>query len=343
MEAPKDTARRGPIFYAGRHVESGASPPDGAPVLGDWDVLPARLAAEVEGATALVVADLFSFPFEALTASLKDVPLVLIPPPGHDEEFLSAVFGEAAFARLGLFDRVATPDSGLWKALARRYGLSERQRIVTKNAGPAAMGEVAAVLAGSGEAASGKAAYRAQRTVLGPRFVAARGARAADVPFDVLEVGSGEGLWAASFDPANTRFFGLEWDGEAVDEARVAFPYASFQHLGPDETFPHDDESFDLVFTVGVTSSLPVPAKRDVISEMWRVARPGGRLVFLEDFVATKHDAPVVSVQAFVVLLVEATGGQAVMEYVESLRYPGEDFVRGGVLDVTRLGVPKRW
>ena len=80
-----------------------------------------------------------------------------------------------AFARLGLFDRVATPDPALWEALARRYGLSGRQRIVTKNAGPAAMEELVTTLAGRGEedGTSAKAAYRARRTVLEPRFVAA--------------------------------------------------------------------------------------------------------------------------------------------------------------------------
>jgi hypothetical protein len=42
-------------------------------------------------------------------------------------------------------------------------------------------------------------------------------------------------------------------------------------------------------------------------------------------------------------LLLVATGWQVVMEHVESLRYPGEALTRGGVVAVSRLGVPKRW
>jgi hypothetical protein len=83
---------------------------------------------------------------------------------------------------------------------------------------------------------------------------------------------------------------------------------------------------------------------------MWRVARPGGRLLFLEDFVTTRgpgetdpHPAHGLSVLGFVELLLVATGWQVVMEHVESLRYPGEVLTRGGVVAVSRLGVPKRW
>jgi hypothetical protein len=32
-----------------------------------------------------------------------------------------------------------------------------------------------------------------------------------------------------------------------------------------------------------------------------------------------------------------------VLEHVESLRYPHDDWVRGGIIAVSKLGVPKKW
>ena len=91
----------------------------------------------------------------------------------------------------------------------------------------------------------------------------------------------------------------------------------------------------------------PTPAKKTLLSEMWRVARPGGWLLFLEDFVFGKwsENSTVypMSVLEFVELLLEATSWQVVMEHVESLRYPHDDMTRGGIIAVSKLGVPKRW
>jgi hypothetical protein len=82
-----------------------------------------------------------------------------------------------------------------------------------------------------------------------------------------------------------------------------------------------------------------------LLSEMWRATRPGGRLLFLENFVFAKRlEEPVVhpmSVREFEDLILEATAGQVVLEHVESLRYPGEDLHRGAVISLLRLGVPR--
>jgi len=189
-----------------------------------------------------------------------------------------------------------------------------------------------------------------QRAALGPQFAVAHGQRAEDVPFRVLEVGAGEGRWAATFDPAAAEYHGLDEDEDAVLAARSEWPEVPFGRIEPDLLFPHEDETFDLVFSVGFLGAHPDPAKRRLLSEMWRVARPGGRLLFLEDFVATKeaakpgsYPAHGLSVLAFVELLLVATDWQVVMEHVESLRYPDEALTRGGLVAVSRLGVPKRW
>jgi hypothetical protein len=75
VQAPPANAAGRPVLYAGRfapRIEE-AGVPEGCVILGDWDVLPARLAA-VEGASDLVVLDPLSFPFEALTGYLGTCP-----------------------------------------------------------------------------------------------------------------------------------------------------------------------------------------------------------------------------------------------------------------------------
>jgi SAM-dependent methyltransferase len=299
----------------------------------------------------LVVLDLFSFPFEALNAVGYDVPLVVVLPAGFDAEFLVAVFGDPVFRRLGFFDRIATDDDDLWEFLRGRYGWARGQRVVLGGKDPESVaGEIAvllraedAMIPATGAPYADKAAHLAERRVLEPRLAEARGGRAEDVAFDVLEVSSGTGRWAASFDLARTRYHGLDADEPAVETARFNFPEAFFGLMGPGPDLPYEDEAFDLVFSAGALVRYPVPEKGPLLSEMWRVAKPGGRLLFLEDFVSGRPGLYPLPVTQFVDLLMEATNCQVVLEYVESLRYPGEDLTRAAVISVSRLGVPKRW
>ena len=66
----------------------------------------------------------------------------------------------------------------------------------------------------------------------------------------------------------------------------------------------------------------------------------------MEDFVFTRRsEKPAVypiSVAEFEDLIIDATAGQVVLEYVESLRYPDEDLRRGGLVSLLRLGARKR-
>jgi SAM-dependent methyltransferase len=229
-------------------------------------------------------------------------------------------------------------DDGSYEAL--RYW-SERGDTL---AGSAPHRAICSVLLGS---SFNKAMHRVQKTALEPQFAAALDARAEDIPFDVLEVGAGIGRWTASFDPARARFCGVDISEGMVAAARANFPERSFEQLGPDLGFPYEDESFDLVFSVTVMHHNPTPAKLTLLSEMWRVAKPGGRLLFLEDFVtggwSEGSTVYPMSVLRFVELLLEVTSGRVVLEHVESLRYPHDDWVRGGIIAVSKLGVPKKW
>jgi ubiquinone/menaquinone biosynthesis C-methylase UbiE len=355
-------------------------------VLSDWDVLPSQLSSALERASVLVVLDMLSFPFESLTSDLQDVPLILLLPAGFDANFLTTVFGRAALSKLGFFDRIAAADDDVWAELRQRYGLTEGQRLDIDEDSPGrATAETWAALEAEsalhaplgegdyeadrywtarGDALAGgaphraicsvnhssrfnKAIHRVQAKALGSQFAAARGTQADEIPFDVLEVGVGIGRWAASFDLAKTRFTGVDISEGMVEAARINFPQCRFDVLGQEPGLPYGDESFDLSFSVTVMHHNPTPTKHALISEMWRVTRPGGRLMFLEDFVsggwsATSTVYPM-SVNEFVELLVEATAGQVVLEHVESIRYRHDDFTRGGLLSVSKLGVAKTW
>jgi 2-polyprenyl-3-methyl-5-hydroxy-6-metoxy-1,4-benzoquinol methylase len=306
----------------------------------------------------VVVLDLFSVPFEALEGARRDVPVVLVLPPEFDAEFLIDVFGAVAFEGLGFFDRVATADDALWGELRRRYGWAGGQRLGIGALGlEEAAGEVADLLEAE-EAETrpdekgpirrrtrlGKTTHRAQDAALQPQFAAARGNRDDSVPFAVLEVGVGIGRWAASFDLTKTRFVGADAEGDTVEAARKEFPEVRFDAFGENLALPYEDEKFDMTFSVDVMHRNPTPVRRVLLSEMWRVTRPGGRLIFLDEFVSGRRPGVYpMPVRKFVGLLLEATGGQVVLEHVESLRYPQDDLVRGGVISVSRLGVPKTW
>ncbi len=385
---PEITAGKRLVLYAGRFSEqvNGADLPEGCTVLSEWEVLPARLGAILEETSVLVVLDIFSFPYEAMTGEQWSVPLVVVIPPDLDEHFLVSVFGCPLFERLVFFDRVVVRDDALWERLREKYGWAGGQRIEVESTDPGGVTvevcrllesesetptffggdsyEAAAYWRERGDALADSSPYRAicsvhhdlafnkamhqvQAAVIEPQFAALQEGRAEDLPFDVLEVGCGIGRWAASFDLRRMRFCGLDISEGMVRAARANFPRASFEALGDELVFPCRDESFDLAFTVTVMHHNPTEAKRRLISEMWRVVRPGGRLMFLEDFVGSGHTEKStvypMSVLRFVDLLVEATDGRVVLEHVESLKYPHDDMYRGGLIAVTKVGVPQTW
>lgn len=348
--APGDTAvNPRPVIYAGRFADEipPAKLPANCRILSDRDVLPFQLAGALGDATALVVLDLFSFPFESMTEEQRDVPLTAVLPPGFDAEFLNAVFGAPVLSAIGPFDRVAAADPNVWEGLRREYRWTESQRIELDEGGPVEAARTCARLAQETAGfVPNKAVHRVQAGSLAPQFAAARGVRAGDVPFDVLEVGIASARWASGFDPATTRFAGLDLTGDGAKTLRAESPKARLDLAGDGFAFPYADEGFDLAFAVSVLHHQPAASKRAIVSEMWRAARPGGRLMFLEDFVREKEaggPGHVVSVQGFVESVLEATAGRVVLEHFEALRYPGDPFFRGGLISLSKVGMPQTW
>jgi ubiquinone/menaquinone biosynthesis C-methylase UbiE len=317
-------------------------------VLGEQDARSYELADVLNRASMLILLDPFSFPLEVMAGDHWNVPMVVVLPSGLEAESLTnTAIGSVLFERLTFFDRIVTPDSALWGELRRRYRWAEDQRLPVASRHPSEVAAEACALfeTESHDLRSSKAVHRVQTAALEPRFVAAREKRDAKVPVSVLQVGAGVGYWVSSFDSAKTRFVGLDGDEDLVRTARATFPDQRFDFLDSDLHFPYDDESFDLVFSVTFMHHNPAPAKRTLLSEMWRVARPGGRLLFLENFVFTSQQKKSaiypMSVTEFMNLILDATVGQVVLEHVESLRYPQEDQFTGGLVSLLRLGVPK--
>jgi SAM-dependent methyltransferase len=329
---------------------AGANLPGGYLVLGEHDTLTYEPPGVLNHrANVLVVLDLLSFPFEDMANRYWDIPMVVVLPSGSELGDLTTTFGPILFERLGFFDHVVVSDLALWEELRRVYRWAHSQRIPVVSDDP---GEVAVAVCNLFESEPvppnlrfRKAVHSVQAAALEPWFSASRGRCHAKGPLDVLEVGAGAGRWASSFDPVKARFVGIDTRADLVKTACANFPDQRFDHLGADLQFPYDDASFDVVFSVTAMQNNPEAARRTLLSEMWRAARAGGRLLFLEDFVSTRKPETTstypVSVTKFVDLILDATDGQVVLEYVESLRYPDEDLHRGGLISLLKLGVPE--
>src|SRR5215207_8888660 len=329
------------VVYAGRfadHIE-GAELPNDCVVLGEHDAAPHELPEILKCAKTLVFLDPLSFPLGAMTEKHWDIPIVVVVPSDFDAKSLTTIFNFALFERLGFFDHIAIADPALWEELRRKYCWGEGQRMLTSSVSQRAVHCV------NHDLSFNKALHRVQAAALEPRFAAAREERDDRVLLDVLEVGTGVGRWASSFDLTRTRFFGVDAREDLVRVARVNFPEGHFDRLGSGLLLPYGDESFDVVFSVTIMHHYPAPARRTLLSEMWRVARPGGRLLFLENFVFERQpELPATyptSVTEFEGLILAATAGQVVLEHVESLRYPGEDLRRGGAISLLKLGASK--
>jgi ketopantoate hydroxymethyltransferase len=74
---------------------------------------------------------------------------------------------------------------------------------------------------------------------------------------------------------------------------------------------------------------------------MWRVTRPDGCVLFLEDVVAGEKqdvkDFPT-SVTELADLVLEAAAEPVELNDVESILYPGEDMLRGALVSFSRCG-----
>ena len=92
----------------------------------------------------------------------------------------------------------------------------------------------------------------------------------------VLDVGCGTGDFAQLFDPARTRYMGIDISEGMIAECRRLFPAHEFK-VGDGDSIDAVDDSVDLVLSIGVLEYLPDPVSH--LKELARVTKPGGSIV----------------------------------------------------------------
>ena len=117
-----------------------------------------------------------------------------------------------------------------------------------------------------------------------PQIMKARSRIVPQASGDVLELGCGGGINMAFYDPAKiSSFSGIDPSPALLERSREAAQAIGLNadiRGGIGEALPFDDASFD---TVLITFTLcSVDDQQQVLSEMRRVIRPGGKALFLE-------------------------------------------------------------
>ena len=117
-----------------------------------------------------------------------------------------------------------------------------------------------------------------------PKIMELRGKLVPIAEGRVFELGVGGGLNQPFYDPAKvTAFAGIDPGGKLLDYARAAAQAKGWEadiRQGRGEAIAFPDESFDTVVSTYTLCSVDDPAQ--VLSELRRILRPGGRLLFLE-------------------------------------------------------------
>jgi SAM-dependent methyltransferase len=109
-----------------------------------------------------------------------------------------------------------------------------------------------------------------------PRIIEAAGVGDGD---SVLEVGCGTGVLAREVIKkvgSTGSVTGLDLSESMLEVARNICPDAHFQQ-GNATDLPFDDESFDVAIASFVLMFVPDPVQ--AVSELWRVLKPGGRMI----------------------------------------------------------------
>jgi ubiquinone/menaquinone biosynthesis C-methylase UbiE len=133
-------------------------------------------------------------------------------------------------------------------------------------------------------------AFAGRRGRVYRRIVALAGARPADT---VLDVGCGGGYLARKLAAAvapGGRVTGVDPSGPAISHARRALPAMTFT-VGTAQDLPLPDASFDVVTCTLAMHHVPARKRQGALAEMYRVTRPGGRLL-IADFDPARRPLP---------------------------------------------------
>jgi len=98
----------------------------------------------------------------------------------------------------------------------------------------------------------------------------------------LLDLGCGTGELASIFLRAGYEYVGIDIEPERIAYARKTYPRGRF-HVMDAAQLRYPDDYFDQILVTGVLHHLSDDEVRDIVREMRRVLRPGGRALVMED------------------------------------------------------------
>lgn len=98
----------------------------------------------------------------------------------------------------------------------------------------------------------------------------------------MLDVGCGTGTGLARYAEAGCTVLGVDVSAAILDKAAAWLGDRAELHLIDGADLPFDDDRFDLVTTSMVLHEVPADAREAFVVEMARVARPEGRVLFID-------------------------------------------------------------
>ncbi len=341
---PVNAPTQGVVVYAGRYP---APTVEGARTLDDAQVLPVTLLPTLDVADELVVLDPLSFPWEQLTRRHWDLPMTINLPAVLPLPQLLAVLDRPLMSQLTLFDRFVLEDWTMRVGLRNRYGWSRHELLRPDNDDPAGVQAAVARSRDRTERAGGtrhpKAMQRVHAGALHTGVDAALRAQPTSRAFTALVVSEHVERWMSALLPPAASVTAVERDERRLEGARAGFPQLDVQLLDEHLRLPVGPDQVDLAFAPAAFPGLAGYERRRLIAELWRALRPGGRLLFLETFVPPPGNRGGLPIATFLRTVLDATGGGVVLDHVESLRQPGQEWWSQGLISMVKVGVPATW
>ncbi|CAN5323478.1 MAG: hypothetical protein ACR2JP_00655 [Acidimicrobiia bacterium] len=341
---------------AGPVVFAAATPLDdpGAPLI--TEALP-RAIRPVEPSHWVIV-DPVAFPWETMTERQWDAPISVVLPDQFSADDLFAVLGEPLLDRLTPFDVVVSPPP-LWAALRPRYGLSELQwrrplggtDLVVRHLVQAAWrADVVADRLATGDALEdgprlvskwnarsrlAKGRHRAEAAIVGPLVHEALAAAPAGGSRSAVEFSDGAHGFVSLLGRSAVSVAVARNDPAVTAHAGLAYPDLPV-------TGPADGGSLELRrehadLAVGVVEQ-PYDITSEFLAAVWRGLRVGGTLVAV-----MRSDTGGWTLHDLSRLVLDASGGHAVLGGVTTVRDPWSGRATSGVFTYTKIGVPTTW
>lgn len=103
-----------------------------------------------------------------------------------------------------------------------------------------------------------------------------------DASMTVLDVGCGTGAHLEIYVDSGAECVGIDASPAMLEQASARLGDRADLELGDATALPHSDSAFDLVFTSLFLHELEPDVRAAALSEMARVAKPGGRVLIID-------------------------------------------------------------